>query len=68
MFREKEFNLVQHSFSDSEYSLGLILTVQTIYNAGPMAVVSKLRSVREGGSGREQAAIKSPNLFLFFKS
>ena len=68
MFREKEFNLVQHSFSDSEYSLGLILTVQTIYNAGPMAVVSKLRSVREGGSGREQAAIKSPNLFVFFKS
>lgn len=66
MFREKEFNLVQYSFSDSECSLGLILTVQAIYNAGPVAVVFKLHSVREGGSGREESAIKIPNLFFFF--
>ena len=66
MFREKEFSLVEHSFSDSKCSLGLTLAVKAIYNAGPVAVVFKLHSVRERGSGREESATKIPNLFFFF--
>ena len=66
MFHEKEFNLAQHSSSDTEYSLGLNLIVQTICNACPVAMVFKPHSVREGGCGIEESVIKTPNLFLLF--